>query len=228
MAAGIRRRKLIGHRRRVEDEGEDEGGPDQLDLDDDSLSDGSLASDDVDAADDSDTSNVEDASPTRPPVKKKIGGRTASTNGNRKAHSKPTPSSAPQKHPKSSNDTVSDTEFMLNGLSLSDKNAPVEEVEFEGAPKSPAKAPAPIVVSSNSVLAPARDGSQGPPGDRRRTEHEEYRRKRDEDPSFVPNRGAFFMHDHRHAGPSANGFRPFGRPSRGRGRGIGGPFAPTK
>ncbi|KAI0433550.1 CASC3/Barentsz eIF4AIII binding-domain-containing protein [Xylaria sp. FL1042] len=227
MAAGIRRRKLIGHRRRVEDEGEDEGGPDQLDLDDDSLSDGSLASDDVDAADDSDTSNVEDTSPTRPPVKKKIAGRTSSTNGNRKAHSKSTPTSTVQNHPKSSNDVASDTEFMLNGLSLSDKSAPVEEVDFEDAPKSPVKAPAPIVVSSNSVLAVARDGSQGPPGDRRRTEHEEYRRKRDEDPSFVPNRGAFFMHDHRHAGPSANGFRPFGRASRGRGRGIGGPFAPT-
>ncbi|KAI0414396.1 CASC3/Barentsz eIF4AIII binding-domain-containing protein [Xylaria grammica] len=228
MAAGIRRRKLIGHKRRVEDEGEDEGGPDQLDLDDDSLSDGSLASDDVDAADDSDTSNVEDTSPTRPPVKKKIAGRTASTNGNRKAHPKPTPGSAVQKHLKSGNDAVSDNEFTLNGSSVSDKNVPVEEVEFEDAPKSPAKVSAPIVVSSNSVLAPARDGSQGPPGDRRRTEHEEYRRKRDEDPSFVPNRGAFFMHDHRHAGPSANGFRPFGRASRGgRGRGIGGPYAPT-
>ncbi|KAI0505950.1 CASC3/Barentsz eIF4AIII binding-domain-containing protein [Xylaria bambusicola] len=227
MAAGVRRRKLIGHRRRVEDEGEEEGGLDQLDLDDDSLSDGSLASDDIDAADDSDTSNVEDTSPTRPPVKKKIAGRTANTtNGTKKAHSKPTPSSAIQKNTKPSND-VSDTEFMLNGLSLSDKTAAIEEVEFEDAPKSPAKAPAPIVVSSNSVLAPAREGSQGPPGDRRRTEHEEYRRKRDEDPSFVPNRGAFFMHDHRHAGPSANGFRPFGRPSRGRGRGVGGPFAPT-
>ncbi|KAI0479937.1 hypothetical protein F4859DRAFT_454211 [Xylaria cf. heliscus] len=224
---GIRRRKLIGHKRRVEDEGEDEGGLDQLDIDDDSLSDGSLASDDVDAADDSDTSNVEDASPTAPPVKKKMSGRTVSTNGNRKAHPKPAPGSASQKLSKSSNDAVSDTEFMLNGLSLSDKHAPVQEVEFEGAPKSPAKAAAPIVVSSNAVLAPAQDGAHESVGDRRRTEHEEYRRKRDEDPSFVPNRGAFFMHDHRHAGPSANGFRPFGRASRGRGRGIGGPFAPT-
>ncbi|KAJ2989994.1 hypothetical protein NUW58_g3175 [Xylaria curta] len=227
MAAGVRRRKLIGHRRRVEDEGEDDGGHDQLDIDDDSLSDGSLASDDIDAADDSDTSNVEDASPTAPPVKKKIAGQTASTNGNRKAHAKSTPASAVQKHPKSSNDVVSDTVFMLNGLTISDKNAPVEEVEFKDAAKSPVKASAPIVVSSNSVLAPPEDGVQILTGDRRRAEHEEYRRKRDEDPSFVPNRGAFFMHDHRHAGPSANGFRPFGRPSRGRGRGIGGPFAPT-
>ncbi|KAH8157149.1 hypothetical protein CIB48_g11099 [Xylaria polymorpha] len=171
--AGVRRRKLIGHRRRVEDEGEDEGGLDQLDIDDDSLSDGSLASDDVDAADDSDTSNVEDASPTAPSVKKKIAGRTVSTNGNRKAHSKPAPGSAAQKLSKSSNDAVSDTEFMLNGLSISDKNAPVQEVEFEDAPKSPAKTAAPIVVSSNSVLIPAPDGAQESMGDRRRIEHEE-------------------------------------------------------
>ncbi|KAI0870330.1 CASC3/Barentsz eIF4AIII binding-domain-containing protein [Hypoxylon argillaceum] len=224
MAAGIRRRKLIGHRRRVEDEGEDEGGPDQLDVDDDSVSEGSLASDDIDAADDSDTSNLEDASPTAPSVKKKIAGRTASSNGNRRATTKPTPNSTVQKHPKSNNGAVSDTEFMMNGLSISDKDAPVQELEFKDAPKSPAKAAAPIVVSSNSVLGPTRDG---PLGDRRRIEHEEYRRKRDEDPSFVPNRGAFFMHDHRHAGPAANGFRPFARATRGRGRGIGGPFAPA-
>lgn len=225
MAAGIRRRKLIGHRRRVEDEGEDEGGPDQLDVDDDSVSEGSLASDDIDAADDSDTSNLEDASPTAPSVKKKIAGRTASSNGNRRATTKPTPNSTVQKHPKSNNGAVSDTEFMMNGLSISDKDAPVQELEFKDAPKSPAKAAAPIVVSSNSVLGPTRDG---PLGDRRRIEHEEYRRKRDKDPSFVPNRGAFFMHDHRHAGPAANGFRPFARATRGRGRGIGGPFAPAR
>jgi hypothetical protein len=66
------------------------------------------------------------------------------------------------------------------------------------------------------------------PYERRRREHEEYKKKRDQDPAFVPNRGAFFMHDHRHAGPAANGFRPFGR-GRGRGRaGIGGPYAPIK
>ena len=67
------------------------------------------------------------------------------------------------------------------------------------------------------------------PVERRRREHEDYKKQRDENPAFVPNRGAFFMHDHRHAGPAANGFRPFGR-GRGRGGrgGIGGPFAPGK
>jgi len=226
MAAPVRRRKLIGHRRRVEDEGEDEGGPDQLDIDDDSLSDGSLASDDIDAADDSDTSNVEDTSPTAPPIKK-VAGRTASTNGARKALPKSSSGAAP-KHSKSSNDVVADTEFMLSGLTIADKTVTTQEIEVEDSPKSPAKAAPPIIVSSNLVSIPGHDGSQAPSGDRRRNEHEEYRRKRDEDPSFVPNRGAFFMHDHRHAGPSANGFRPFGRSTRGRGRGIGGPFAPAK
>lgn len=227
MASGTQRRKLIGRKRRVEEEGEDEGGPDQLDVDDDSLSDGSLASDDVDAADDSDTSNVEDASPTSPPAKKKIAGRTATANGTKKAHPKPPPGSTVPQHSKSTANAVSDTEFMMNGLSIADKQTPVQEVGFEDAPTSPVKATAPIVVSSSVVLPPTRDGAQGPPVGRHRIDHDEYKRKRDEDPSFVPNRGSFFMHDHRHAGPSANGFRPFGRSARGRGRGIGGPFAPT-
>lgn len=221
MAAPLRRRKLIGHRRRVEDEGEDEGGPEQFDVDDDSLSDGSLASDDIDAGD-SDTSNVEDT-PLTPSAKKRINAR--------KSYSEPQGSSAVPKYPKSTDNVVSDPEFMMNGLSMTtETSVPVQaaQAQVEDSPKSSVNVSAPIVVSSNSVSAPGRDSSQGPIGGRRRNEHEEYRRKRDEDPSFVPNRGAFFMHDHRHAGPSANGFRPFGRPSRGRGRGMAGSFAPAK
>lgn len=37
--------------------------------------------------------------------------------------------------------------------------------------------------------------------ERRRREHDEYRQKRDSDPSFVPNRGNFFMHDARSVRP---------------------------
>ncbi|KAF8461899.1 CASC3/Barentsz eIF4AIII binding-domain-containing protein [Kalaharituber pfeilii] len=54
------------------------------------------------------------------------------------------------------------------------------------------------------------------PYERRRREHEEYKRRRDTDPAFVPNRGAFFMHDHRHQG---GGYKPFWR---GHGGGRGG------
>jgi len=56
--------------------------------------------------------------------------------------------------------------------------------------------------------------------DRRRREHEEYRKRRLEDPSFVPNRGRFFMHDHRD-GTGSNGFKPFGPNGRGRGGRFG-------
>ncbi|KAI5462656.1 CASC3/Barentsz eIF4AIII binding-domain-containing protein [Mariannaea sp. PMI_226] len=212
MAGHPRRRKLIGQRRRVEDEGEDEGGPDVLDLDDDSITDGSLATDDHELADDSDTSNIDEASPTSPNARK-------SANGALK-HSAKSASKA-----QADNRSVSDTEVMLHGLSITDQGPPIQEMHFEEAASSqePAKSSnPPIVVSSASVT------KEGPAG-RRRLEHDDYKRRRDEDPSFVPNRGAFFMHDHRHPGPAGNGFRPFGKAGRGRGRpgGIGGPYAPS-
>lgn len=215
--AGPRRRK-IGHRRRVEDEGEDE-----LDLDDDSLTDGSLASDDDDHANDSDTSNVDEVSPTSPATRK--AGGTANGNGTAKAgvaSSDPGGGgSGTEKPPKST--SLSNG---MSGMSISDQPEAQESGQGKDAndSASPPKSGAPIVVSS-AIMDQPQDGQ---PFERRRREHDEYRRRRDEDPSFVPNRGAFFMHDHRHAGPSANGFRPFGRGGRGRGRGggIGGPFAP--
>ena len=75
---------------------------------------------------------------------------------------------------------MADTEAMMNGLNLQATEG--ESINFDDATKT------------------------GP----RRSEHEEYKRKRDGDPAFVPNRGGFFMHDQR----EQNGFR-----GRGRGRG---------
>ncbi|KLU86513.1 hypothetical protein MAPG_05525 [Magnaporthiopsis poae ATCC 64411] len=214
MAAAPRRRRLPGHRRRVEDEGEDEGGPEALDLlDDDSLTEGSVVTDDRDAADDSDTSNVDEASPTSPKARKAVG------NGNgmaRQGRGKPS-----EPVGKTARATITDTEIMLNGLSLSDTAAPVQEMRFDDLHASPPKSSTPVIVSSAS-RPPSQNAQPEPPYERRRREHEEYRRKRDEDPAFVPNRGAFFMHDHRGAGPSANGFRPFSRGGGRGGRGRGG------
>ncbi|KZZ99068.1 extensin [Moelleriella libera RCEF 2490] len=193
---GVRRRKL-GLRRRVEDEGDDDG------REDDSLSDGSLSDDD--AGLDSDTSKSEKISSTPPNAAKSA---TLAT------------STAPRPHEATGTSNgdiklVSDTDMMLHGLSIDDKLAPSQEMDFDEVVASPPKSPsAPVVVSSASAVR-----QQQPPGsnvDRRRQEHEDYKRRRDEDPAFVPNRGSFFMHDHRHAGPAANGFRPFGR-ARGRG-----------
>src|SRR4051812_37872677 len=85
-AAAPRRRKVLGHRRRVEEEGEEEGGPDALDMDDDSLTDGSIASDEHDQADDSDTSNVDEMSPTTPNALKSLGNGSAKPGLRRKGH----------------------------------------------------------------------------------------------------------------------------------------------
>lgn len=215
MAANPKRssKRTLGHRRRVEDEGDDEGGPETLDnLDDDSMTEGSVISDEDGHADDSDTSNVDEASPTSPVVKK-VSGRGASKARNRRdvpAAGAPEPDGLVSSE-------VAEAEKQLNGLTISD--SPTTEQGDAPAPLT-AKVGGPVIVSSSEA-----------PFERRRREHEEYRKKRDEDPAFVPNRGAFFMHDHRHAGPAANGFRPFGRGAlrggRGRGRGIGGPFAPV-
>ncbi|KAK1968741.1 hypothetical protein LY78DRAFT_691061 [Colletotrichum sublineola] len=206
------RRRKIGHRRRIEDEEDGEGGPDQLDLDDDSLTEGSIVSDDHDHGNDSDTSNIDEASPVAPNLRKAAG----HGNGNAKPVIRSASALGPQ-----TDKVASDADEMLQGLSISDRPEPAHG-QADGA-ASPPKSSAPLVVSSHSSR-PAE-----PVNERRRREHEEYKRRRDEDPAFVPNRGAFFMHDHRHAGPSANGFRPFGRGrGRGRGGGIGGPYAPMK
>lgn len=218
--ATTRRRKIVS-RRRADDEGDED-----YDIDDDSLTDGSVASDDHDLANDSDTSNVDEASPTSPAVRKSQA-RAANGHAGTKS-SKGSGSSATRSGSKTSQPgqtTISDAESMMNGLSVSDKTEQAQETDHGiNEETQPTKSTAPLVVSSSSA---AMDQSQDHTQDRRRREHDDYRKKRDEDPAFVPNRGAFFMHDHRHAGPAANGFRPFGRGARGRGRGIGGPFAPT-
>ena len=210
MAAAPRRRKIVGDRRRIEDEGEDDG-PEQPDLDEDSLTEGSIASDEDDPADNSDTSNIDDASPTSA-KQKKMAGNGAAKLGHRKQPNKPAEASTSAPAFQAAG---TDTDTMLNGLSIADPTAPVDEVNFETV-ESPTKAAAPVIVSSSSASQKRETGF-----DRQRREHEAYRQKRDEDPSFVPNRGAFFMHDHRGPGPSANGFRPFPRSTRGgRGRGL--------
>jgi len=225
-APSTRRRKFIGHRRRVEDDGEEDGGHDALDLDDDSLTEGSIGSDDNDPADGSDTSNIDEASPT--PLNAAKPATAATGNGVVKPPQQPrnsqaaadvvVPSGGAPEAVKPA--TVTDTDIMLNGLSLSDQTGPAQEMNFDDVQKSPpVKDSAPIIVSSASAPQPQ---PRGPLNERRRREHEEYRRKRDEDPAFVPNRGAFFMHDHRHAGPAANGFRPFPRGGARGGRGRGG------
>ncbi|KAG6003823.1 hypothetical protein E4U21_001678 [Claviceps maximensis] len=211
------RRRKIGHRRRVEDEGDDDGRTEAPDLDDDSLTEGSISDDD--AGQDSDTSNADEASPTS-----SHGATKPSNGGAARASSARTSGNGLIPGANGNAKKVSDTDMMLHGLSTEDKNAPSQEVHFDQVALSPPKSPsAPVVVSSASAMK-QQPGAQV---ERRRQEHEDYKRRREEDPAFVPNRGSFFMHDHRHPGPAGNGFRPFGR-GRGRGGrfGVGGPYTP--
>lgn len=117
---------------------------------------------------------------------------------------------------------ISDTEAMMNGLKISHDAAAVDFDELPAEPPAP-DAPAQDAADS-SQPTPAKQETLA---ERRRREHEEYKKKRDEDPAFIPNRGAFFMHDHRSQGAGSNGFKPYGR-GRGRGRGVvGGPYSPA-
>lgn len=213
-----RRKDLAAIRRRVEDEGDEEGALDAADLDDDSLSEGSIISDEDDAQEGDEISPATAGSALSPELSKVNG------NGPRELKTpKEKASNGISKAPLTNG--TNDMDMMLNGLKLSEQNGLAEEVQYEDLREDADLAePSPAIVDSNAQM----DRPQELPYERRRREHEEYRKKRDADPAFVPNRGAFFMHDHRHSGPAANGFRPF---ARGRGRGgrhaIGGPYAPV-
>ncbi|KAF8534422.1 CASC3/Barentsz eIF4AIII binding-domain-containing protein [Trichophaea hybrida] len=124
-----------------------------------------------------------------------------------------------------------DTDVMKNGIDV--RGEDVETVDFEDmGNETPANGKVVIVgVREKPPVAANLEGAeqevlQEDPKkpetiyDRKRREHDEYRKRRSEDPSFVPNRGRFFMHDHRD-GTGSNGFRPFGPSGRGRGGRFG-------
>ena len=147
-APGPRRRKIIGHRRRVEDEGEEEGGPETLDLEDDSLTEGSIASDEHDQADDSDTSNVDEMSPTVPNTHKPMGNGSTKPGFRRKVDA----AKVDKPSVKEVESTVTDNQIMLGRLSLADQEQMAGEINFEESPEesAPKEAP-PIVVRSSPV-----------------------------------------------------------------------------
>src|SRR5690606_682685 len=118
-------------------------------------------------ADDSDTSNIEDdASPTVANPRKSAGNGAVKPTG-RPASSNHHPTKA-----------ITDAEMMLQGLAITDSTEPIDEMHFDdlGSATSPKLPPdAPLIVSSASVSRPSQDTA----GDRRRREHEEYKRRRD-------------------------------------------------
>ena len=203
-----RRKDLLRSRRRIEDEGEEEEGSVAAGPEEDSLSEGSVISDADDDADAEGSDGSELLPAETRDAKPKITGSVRSPASQK---SKPGIHRPPIKPALSK--VMADTELMMNGLQLSGEVDDGEEVNFEDIGQNFESQPQRGSPSRNPLADPVVSI-----GERRRIEHEEYKKKRDADPAFVPNRGGFFMHDHRSASQSQNGFRPFGR-GRGRGRG---------
>lgn len=209
-----RRKRLAASRRRVDEEGEDE--EDSIVVgEDDSMSEASALSDaDEDA--DAEGSEVSDTEAHQAPDTS----QKSLVNGQAKT-------STEQHQPGNAASTLSsfdamtnDTAAMMNGLKLGQDVDEVEEIHFDDlALASEVRAAESVPAPVTAVIQPISNIIE-----RRKQEHEEYRKRRDADPSFVPNRGGFFMHDHRSSAPGQNGFGPSGR-GRGRGRGVvGGPL----
>lgn len=210
MGAPRRKNLLIASRRRVDDEGEDEEGSIPNGLDDDSLSEGSAMSDADDDAD-AEASEASDVDSMERKITRVGPGTNGHTDGPGDQTSK---SSLLSKKPPLAL-VMHDTEAMMNGLKFAEDVAGEDEVHFDEMGKQSHTELVVEGIVDNQVESVTGDTM----GEKRRREHEEYKRKRDTDPAFVPNRGGFFMHDHRSAVPGHNGFRPFVK-GRGRGRGT--------
>lgn len=215
-----RRKHLAASKRRVDEEGEDEEGSVRAGVEDDSMSETSVITDADDAdAEGSETSDVDIPPPSFQRMEPAVNGQSIPL---LEGH----PSANAAAHKSSFAAMTNDTAAMMNGLHLAENVDRVEELHFDdlagglqaqAGETAPVSAPAPPVISTSSNLV-----------DKRRQEHEEYKKRRDADPSFVPNRGGFFMHDSRSAASGRNGFRPIGR-GRGRGRGaFGAPPSATR
>lgn len=203
--ASQRRKNIITRRRRVKDEGEEEGGSGVEELEDDSLSEGSVASHLEDDADGEGSEASDDAEELD------VAGQDEQQGDHATNHTATAVNGRADRG-------ITETEAMMNGLKLVEKDEGASEMDVEDlgadedAENEAAKAAPTQPKQPRETLA-----------ERKRREHEEYVKERDQNPAFVPTRGGFFLHDNRAQGQWANGHRPVGR---GRGRAAGPPGGP--
>jgi hypothetical protein len=205
----IRHKNIVPSRRRRDDDYDEEGSM-VADVEEDSLSEGSPISNGDDDADVEGSEDSEQETSRDPDVVPTVGspnGAALAKGPSENGHAKDEPSK-PSLNGVFKNSA--DTDAMLNGLKISGDANIVEEISFEDSavdmPTSPLK----------PVQALPETGRQETLAERNRREHQEYLKKRDENPAFVPNRGGFFLHDNRSSPAGVNGVRPL---ARGRGRG---------
>ncbi|KAL2862951.1 uncharacterized protein BJX67DRAFT_276628 [Aspergillus lucknowensis] len=195
------RRHNIGasRRRRREDEGEDEGSLDG-EVEDDSLSEGSVISqqDDDDAdgegSDESDDDNIS----TKNPANRQINGRVPDGHrGSRRRHS-----ASPRKSALAT--AVSDTDVMMNGLRVIDDGKGVTEIHFDDLRGD-------LNQTRRTPSAPPTEATKEQSSDKKGRELEKTVKDKEEDPTSVPKRGSFFLHDQRSTEAGANGQKPYGK-----------------
>ncbi|EAS36688.3 uncharacterized protein CIMG_02042 [Coccidioides immitis RS] len=176
------RRRLPASRRRIEDEGEEDGSV-AGDFEDDSLSEASSHQDEDPEGEGSDFSDND--FPASPESRKdeRVESRTQ----------KEANCSSPTKTPFAAK--VSETEAMLNGMKLADDTAGVAEIHFDD------------MASEHDASPDLSDkATRLPQSQRRRREQTENGKERGANPAFVPTRGGFFLHDKRSSN-SPNGYR---------------------
>jgi CASC3/Barentsz eIF4AIII binding len=203
-----RRQTLLKQRRRAKDEAEDDASVVESNG---SLSEPSLPSD-VDEDADADYSDLSEADGPR------VGKREA-------RRGKPRPlrragSEEPIRRSATSGSdalfqSTKETEMMMNGLQIADDSAKPETVDFDAIHRDDGTVSNPEDKTSHKKETFA---------EKKKRDHEEYRKKMETDPAFIPTRGAFFMHDQRTSSPRNH--RGFGRGGRGGRGGPTGPFAP--
>lgn len=199
-------RRNIGasRRRRRDDEGEDEGSGNE-DLDDDSLSDGSVIShpDDDDA--DGEGSEASDDEASIPRQENKTNGPQVNGRAAQTAQAAERRKSASPAKPLITS-TVSDTEAMLKGMKASSEGSGVAEVHFDQLKEAPDAQP------RRTPSEPPTKPRKETLAERKRREHGRHVKERDANPADVPTRGSFFLHDKRSSDAGPNGYRPSNKP----------------
>lgn len=198
------RRRHIGasRRKRRDDEGEEEGSA-AGDLEDDSLSEGSVSSHPGD--EDADVEGSEEEQETQSQTTGKS--NRGKVNGREPGKSKRRSSATPNKPGLKT--TVSDTEAMLNGLKVTDED---DEVDFDQLEEDRE------LQTGRTPSAPPTEPKRETLAAKKRREHEKYVKERDQNPAFVPTRGRFFLHDNRTTEAGPNGHRPL---NKGKSRPVG-------
>ena len=200
-----RRKNLIASRRRRQDDGEEEGSF-TGDLDDDSLSEGSAATNgEGDEAAESESS--EDERELSSPIKTNASVPTRQRQETRDGVSSPEPQ-IEQTDPLKADP---DAQATLEDPDTNDSSQNSGKIQVNGLAKSTEE---PAVPDEAPVSMPPRHETFA---QRSRREHQEYIQQRNANPAFVPTRGGFFLHDDRSG--ASNGHAR-GAP-RGRGRAYG-------